>query len=336
MVIKRGTAIGNASPIRKSFVAFQLAKVVCGPMVCAFEKRLPAKLGNQLSFQLGQFMSKSIFALPQGKFDLADEFYEFPIVAKLNEEFLDFDSVGTYADYLNDGDEDAVESIEWLTCLAEIIEKRFIEVELPSLCAPVMAAAFTTGEGYDAVFKEMAKSLRKAEKEQKLIGLVYDIMSDYHDLYVESFGELYGDKIQSEGSVTERIYEMLPLCLTDEAVFASVINAVYPVFMATGVRIDLEKLCECRIARGRVFLTKSAVLESDELISESLAVKINESPEKLQPMLPPVLQQFLRDHFASCKTLADFLVDNIWIAGEICTLPYGLLDIMMQILADDA
>jgi hypothetical protein len=303
--------MGDASPIRKAFVAFRTALVTNPIVVMSFERRVDPDACDVLVKEFGKYLSVSIVALPHGEFNLSDAFYETgTITVKVSEDsYRSYDSIGAYADSLDVGEWDYLDSSHWLSVLAELFCSSFTDENIPFPAKEELERMFLTGDNYAEMQKALRMAFLAAQEMDKLEDILLDIMGDYHEKFVEySAKKLVEDGPEKDAEPeVKRIYSMLPFEIVSHVSVGCVLDSLLPIILASGASIDMEKLfCE-RIERGRVFLKEFVGADFDEEESVSaLAKAIKEKSKELQPLLPEYLADELNDTI-SCVKLASYL-----------------------------
>ena len=334
-MVKRGTVIGNASPIRKAFLAFRLGGVFNDAVVLALEGRTSQKATDVFALELGKHVSESVSSLPQGEFKLSEGFYKPDmIMAKLNGEMMSFDSVGTYADCINDGDIDVYDSVKQLTVLASCFYDNFSAAGISMPSKGALTSMFITGEGYEETRKQLTEGFMRADDQKKLTELLFDVLMDYHGRNAKRAGEIWEDKIIESGNILGRLYNLLPFCVVDEQTVGILMNSIYPVILASGVSVGLQSLLEYRLKRGRSYLaTVSGIDPEEEMPVAQLATFLADNPKALLFNAPESFIDCLtsEDCLLSAGMFAGLLVSNVWEAEKVSMFPEEFLDELYKV-----
>lgn len=336
-MVKRETAIGNASPVRKAFVAFRLGGVFNETVVLAFEGRTSPKAANTLALELNKHVSDSSVSLSQGEFKLSKGFYESGmIMAQLNGEIMAFDSIGTYADYINDGDIDAYDSVTQLTILASCIYDNFSAANMPIPSKGALVSMFVTGEGYDETRKLLTEGFMRADYEQKLTELLFNVLMDYHGRNAKRAGKIWEEKVIEGGNILGRLYNLLPFCIVDEQTVGILMNSIYPVVLASGVPVNLQSLLKYRLERGREYLAVVSGIgpEEDEPVGQ-LTELLASNPKALLFNAPDSFIDCMDEYSDGCLLFAEALVRNIWEAEQVAMFPEEFLDELREACMKD-
>ena len=304
------TKMGNASAIRKSFMAFKTAFVTNPFVVMSFEGKIDPDACNSMAMQFGKYLSTSAMCLPQGVFNLSDDFYETDsITVRAGKNFQSYASVGTYADSLNCGDEDYLESERWLGTIAELFCDAFLNENIPFPSKADLERMFVVGDNYVETQKGLQRGFAAAKEMNRLEDILLDVMSEYHMKFVDfAAEELVNNGSQNDAEAPiNRIYSMLPFEIVSHVSVGAIYDGILPIILASNVSVDQDKLFHKRIERGRVFLEEFARKELDE--GEALGVltrAISAKSKDLQPLMPGYLVDWLRDE-GVCAQLAQVL-----------------------------
>lgn len=304
------TKMGNASAIRKSFMAFKTAFVTNPFVVMSFEGKIDPDACNSMAMQFGRYLSTSAMCLPQGVFNLSDAFYETDsITVRVGKDFRSYVSVGAYADSLNCGDEDYLNSERWLGVIAELFSEAFLNENIPFPSKADLERMFVVGDNYTETQKGLQRGFSAAKEMDRLEDILLDVMSEYHKKFAKFAAEELikdGSKNDAEAPIN-RIYSMLPFEIVSHVSVGSIYDGILPIILASNVSVDQDKLFHKRIERGRAFLEEFAGKELDEgdalgVLAKAIAAKSKD----LQPLMPGYLVDCLRDE-GVCAQLAQVL-----------------------------
>ncbi len=326
-MIKKGTKIGGASPVRKAFVAFMLGRLAPSVVALAFEGRLELEDAELIIAEYRKNVGEYAKALPQGKFEPFG-FDNLPpgVQVKHNGQIIEFDGLGTYADWLDEPDTDATDSVHWLKRYARSMTESFCDYDdLPPV--EELEAAFITGKGYQKVQPAINRVFSEAKRRGTLIPAIYAMMSDFHEGFVRNHGlDDFVGKVSDEVFMM-RITDVLPLGIANEESAGAVFASVLPILLMSGVEIDPKELFAYRLERGRMYLIdlssfydSEEVPEHGEYLRKTLSDVLKKHPERLQPDISGnhYAMEIIRDN---AQEFADKLVESIYEAEKAYVVP---------------
>lgn len=313
---KRGTRIGDASPIRKSYIAFHLAKVMNDIVVRAMEERLDPGIANGIMFQFGKYLSESTMALPERKFALSEGFYATePIVATIGEMSNEYDSIGTYAESIYKDEDDACDSKTELKSICYCLAKAFADNGIEGAPSKDELLTVCLDDADNPIIqRSLTRAFSQSIEKSVFDKVLFDAMSAYHVDYTGRFLKWYGDDIAEE-QYLDRIYEMLPFSMAPASTVASVYEAFLPILLYADIRPINQTFCTYRIECGRQTLrqfTDGAMITASEESWETLDKYLGERAEKLVPYLPKSMLKFAKEK-PNSSTIAFATLGNLYL-----------------------
>ena len=319
-MVKKGTINGNASPILKTCVAFNLECLVKDTVVLAFEHRLSAADCDKIAFEYGQFVAASALSLPQGKFVLHSDFYESAIDTGIVIEGADsyeiYESVGAYAESIDVDTEDVINARHYLDLASKFLSEVFAEAgfkDMPSEAE--LQQMCVSGENYAEMQKKLHDIFGSAQEQGQFNKLMYQAMAGFHQAYMEEFCEGY-DFGESGELVDYHIYQSMPFGVVPEVTVAKVYTNFLPILLASGVRLDQASLFAYRLDCGRKMLRQFAGSDMENDPIEALDEALSEKIEKLVPYIPAFAIRNVKESGA-CRRMAEAFVRDIWFSVPV-------------------
>lgn len=319
-MVRKGTVIGNASPILKTCVAFNLKSVVQDTVVFAFEHRLPPAACDQIAFEYGQFVAASALNLPQGKFALHSDFYESAfetgIVVKSADGLETYESVGAYAESIDIDTEDALDAKHYLDLACKFLAEVFSEAGFEDMPSETeLQQMCLSGENYAETQKKLHDIFSSAQEQGQFDKLMYEAMAGFHQAYMEEFCEEY-DYEESGELIDYHVYQSMPFGIAPEVTVAKVYTDFLPILLASGIRLDQASFFAYRLDCGRKMLRQFAGTKMENNPVEALAEALSEKLEKLVPYLPVFAVKRAKEKEA-CVRMAEAFVRDVWFAVMI-------------------
>ena len=322
-MIRRGTVSGNASPILKTFVAFNMKELPASATVLAFEHRFPSAVCDTFAFEYGQLVSASALNLPKGKFALHSAFYESPTIDQIvdkKDETVAYESIGALAESINLGSEVALEAEHYLNlackCLVEAFSKSF--KDMPSEAA--LSAMCVTGENYAETQLKLYEILGSAQEQGEFNELMFNAMSKFHEAYTQEFCVKENAPVVDD-LIEYHFYEAMPLGIAPESTVAKVYGTFLPILLASGIGLDQASFFNYRLSRGRKILRKfTKGMPIDDRPIEVLIEAFQDKIETLVPYMPDYSVQQIKEN-GTLRLLARAIVQDTWYA-----VPHAYVD----------
>lgn len=334
-MIKRGTVIGDASPILKTCTAFNLKCPVQDTVIFALEHRMEDEACNKIAFEYGRYLSASALSLPKGEFALYSDFYESAIETGIAVKSLDgqeiYESVGAYAESLDADSEDAVDAKRYLDLACKYLHEVFVEAgikDMPSV-TELQEMCFT-GENYSEVQQKLHEIFSGVQEQGQFNKLMHEAMSGFHQAYMEEFCEEY-DFEESGALLDYHVYQAMPFGLAPEVTVAKVYTNFLPILLASGVRLDQSSFFAYRLECGRKMLRQFAGSKMEDNPIEAMTAALSDKLEKLAPYLPAFAVKRIKESGAY-ERMAQAFVRNIWFAVPIETIEADALESLFSAL----
>ena len=335
-MIKKGTVIGNASPILKTCTAFNLKNLVQDTVVLAFEHRMDNAACSKIVFEYGQYVAASALSLPKGEFALHSDFYESAfdtgIVVKGVDGFEEYESIGVYADSIDIDTEDAVDAKHYLDLACKFLSEVFAEggfkdmpteAELQQMCF--------SGENYTEMQQKLHEILGSAQEQGKINELLYEAMAGFHQAYMEEFCEEY-DFEESGELIGYYVYQTMPFGVAPEITIAKVYTNFLPILLASGIRLDQASFFAYRLERGRKMLRQFAGSEIEISPIEAIAKALSQKLEKLTPYLPTFAVRRIEGSETYYSRMAESLARDVWFSVPVEVMDSDELEDLLSAL----
>ena len=314
MLKKKEVQVGNASPIRKVYVAFHLSKVMSNIVVYAFEERLPLELSNTVMFKFGRYLADTLLSLPNKAFGLSEDFYASgKIVAVTNGESKEYDNLAVYANSLNVGDEDACNGEVELRSVCRCLVKSFKDNGIAAYPSEdKLISACLDGSAYEEVQPRLQRAFITAQERGLLDKVLFDAMSAYHLDFTSRFLQ-EREKDVPEGALLNYVVQMVPFSMAPPEIVASVYTAFLPLMLYANTKVSRPEFFTYRLECGRERLRQlsdGGIMGYSQESLELLTELIQTEPKSLVPHYTPRLLEYAKTEEAS-GVMAMAIMNNL-------------------------
>lgn len=305
----------SASPIRKSFVAFRLAKAANEVVIRALEGRYDPKASSLVLFEFGKLLSESIQYLPEGEFALGESFYKTgEIVTNIENKYTTYPSLGAYVETLKVGQPDPCESEIELKAICHSLAKSFADNGIDSCPSEQALVDVCLGDMSSPDVQHcLERAFCEAKEKSVFDKVLYDAMDVYHTDFTVRVLDKFGDNFP-EDTWANHAYEMMPFGLASADTVAAIYSAFLPLLLYANVSPDRQEFFTFRIESGREKirqLTGGAVRSASSESLNKFRKFLEEDTDKLVPYFTPSLKSVIKSQPASFP-LAIAIIGNLW------------------------